>query len=154
MSARFVFRLQRLLALRERRESDAAVALVTARAHLDALHAAQADLESRRAGIREGLLPATGATGTVASYQLRALLLDELEARGLTLACAIAEAESDVAQRHEELNHRHRDRRVLERLRERQHTLAEGEGARVDRVAMDEVAQRHTLRHSRPQRDR
>lgn len=143
-AAHFSFRLERLLAIRERAEAEAALAFAAARARADALRTTAAELQARREALRADLLPAVGATRDVGVAAIRILLLNELDARAATLVCEIATADVEAEERQREMSVRLRERRVLERLRERQLALWKIGEARREREQMDEAAQRRS----------
>ncbi|MHB1298134.1 MAG: flagellar export protein FliJ [Gemmatimonadaceae bacterium] len=143
MSAdRFTFRLGRLLSMRERHEADAAVAFATASGHAAALHDSRAALLAQQVEVRANLLPAEGGTQTVGNSRLRELLLEALDVRATGLAGEIAAADAQTVERRQALSECLRDRRVLEKLRERQQESWRVEAARRERDIMDEAAQR------------
>ena len=129
----FRFRLQRVLDLRERKERDAATALVAAEELAAAARAALA---------RQAAPTEAAETGELSVGALRTLqfLLGRLDERVEEAASAATSAEDVVAQRQDDLRAAYRDRRTLDRLRERaQESWRAGESA-ADRQRMDEIA--------------
>jgi len=139
----FRFRLQRVLDLRERKERDAATALVAAEELAAAARAEQERLEAARAALARQAAPTEAAeTGELSVGALRTLqfLLGRLDERVEEAASAATSAEDVVAQRQDDLRAAYRDRRTLDRLRERaQESWRAGESA-ADRQRMDEIA--------------
>jgi flagellar FliJ protein len=137
----FRFRLQRVLELRERRERDAATALTraqdaaaAARRDAAALAAARAELAAER--------PAASATGGMAVGALHnlAFLLDHMDARVARAGAAVHSAEGAVGAHEQALREAFRDRRTLDRLRERHQDAWRSGAAAADRQHMDEIA--------------
>ncbi len=147
----FRFRLEKVLRYRERREDDEARAM---RRAAEVLQQARA----RRAA-QDRFIAALGAEGearrragaNVAQWRLLAAFLTvQEEKRRVLLARERSAAAALVAQR-ARLLAAHRDREVLERLRERQRLVWEEEERRRERRALDEVAAR--ARWGSPQPD-
>src|SRR5688500_3826195 len=149
----FRFRLQRVLELRERKERDAATALVTAREQLerareeeerlaaarDALAAqALAAQAASHGGASAGEAPSGGAS--VGALRTLHFLLGRLDERVASAASETTTAEHAAAQRHDELRAAFRDRRTLDRLRERHEESWRSAAAAADRNQMDEIA--------------
>ena len=137
----FKFRLQRVLDLRERKERDAATALVSAEEAADGARRERAELELARQELAARRAPQTPAGGlSVGELRNLGFLLERLDERVAVAATAAAAAEAAVAERRGELQLAFRDRRTLDRLRDRhrdQHRSAE---AAADRQLMDEIA--------------
>ena len=137
----FKFRLQRVLDLRERKERDAATALVSAEEAADVARRERAELELARQELAARRVTAT-PTASLSVGELRNLgfLLERLDERVAVAQSAAAAAERAVETRRGELQVAFRDRRTLDRLRERhldEHRSAE---ATADRQLMDEIA--------------
>src|SRR5687767_2150898 len=123
----FRFRLQRVLELRERKERDAATALVTAREQLERAREEEERLAAARdalaaqalshGGASAGEAPSGGAS--VGALRTLHFLLGRLDERVASAASETTTAEHAAAQRHDELRAAFRDRRTLDRLRER-----------------------------------
>lgn len=148
MSAtRFRFPLARLLALRERRERDAAITLAAAREREVRLEASRDKTAERRTHTRDALMPAPGKVGSVADMYNVSFLLEQLDAHAVVTTVALTTAAEEAANCHATLVDRVRERRVLERLRDRQ--LAEWRTAADmrERDAMDAIAQVHYAPH-------
>ena len=135
----FKFRLQRVLDLRARTEREAARALAVAqdvadraRSAADALAAARADLAAEARGARGGA--AVGALRTAG------FLLDRMDERVAAAGAAVSAAEGVVGAREAGLRAAFRDRRTLDRLRERHQDAWRAGAAAADRQLMDEIA--------------
>ncbi len=144
MSDRFRFRLGRLLALREKAQDRAAIALAQS---LDA--AARIDAEKGRAAdvalaARLRQLSDEGDAhrhGEAAALQW---LSECADARVEALAQELDQAQRDAEQRRHDLLLRTKERRVLERLRERQVDAWREATGRRTQQQMDDVALRIT----------
>lgn len=138
----FRFRLERVRALRERREDLARQALAQAltqrsdsQAHLDTL---EAHLERARSEQRSATGPA--ASATAAELQARQAFVEHVEAQRLDGKRELERNDSEVANRDLELGLAARDREMLERLKERHRTEHIRELAHRESVALDEIA--------------
>lgn len=151
MSDRFRFRLNRLLSLRERAQDRAAVALAQA---LDTAARLEAERSDAAAVATTARLHQTSPTGGASRDGERAALqwLGECaDWRVAALTTQQAEAAEDTERRRRELLVRTRERRVLEKLRDRQAERWRDEHARRTQHQMDDVALRITS--DRPQDD-
>lgn len=136
----FRFRLQRVLELREKSEqarartfADASENADTARRHQQAMH----DLHLLQ---RETASAASQGAITAGEMQHFAFLLNQLDARLEHGADGVQEAERLVAEAQTALQSASRDRRVLDRLKERHAERWQEEDQHRDRVDMDEIA--------------
>jgi flagellar export protein FliJ len=146
----FKFRLQRVLDLRARTERDAATALVSAQEAADAARAAQLRLEEARAemaaritnGMAAGETSTGASTGGSSVGALRnfSFLLDRMDERVAGAAQQSSAALHAVTAHEDALRAAYRDRRTLDRLRERHHDAWRAGEAAIDRAAMDEIA--------------
>jgi flagellar biosynthesis chaperone FliJ len=151
----FKFRLQRVLDLRARTERDAATALVGAQEAADAARAAQLRLEEARAemaarittGMAAGEAPDGASTGgastggsSVGALRNFSFLLDRMDERVAGAAQQSSAAQHAVTAHEDALRAAYRDRRTLDRLRERHHDAWRAGEAAIDRAAMDEIA--------------
>jgi len=141
-AARFTFRLARVLALRERKADEAAAAFGASEAKVRQLQSAQEEVLANREAARDELVPRAGTAVRTGDMRAVQLLADQAEARAAWLRAAVAEAEAEAAARRQTLAERVRDRRVLERLRERLGDDWREDADRRARSAMDEVATR------------
>lgn len=135
----FRFRLQRVLELREQavqaRAREVAAATDTAertRRDADALAALR---EAQRHAI-----DAAAAGATVGELQHLAYVVGELDERLAIAADDVRSAEAQVAAAEQALQHAARDRRVLDRLRDRHVERHQDALLQQDRHTMDEVA--------------
>jgi flagellar export protein FliJ len=134
---RFKFSLQRLLTLREKAAHQAAIELAVARVAEEEAHDEQQRLGASRAEARDALMPKPGASRTVSELRHIAYLMEQLDARTEVADESVAEAGRAVHAKQASLGERLRDRRMLDRLRERH--LADWRTAdeRRDRELMD-----------------
>jgi flagellar FliJ protein len=149
----FRFRLQRVLDLRERKERDAATALVAAEEQAEVARAEQESLLAARQVLAHHALAnpaapneltgdAESPTGDVSVGALRTLqfLLGRLDERVEAAASAALSAEHAVTQKQDELRSAFRDRRALDRLRERDLESWKAAESAADRNLMDDIA--------------
>lgn len=137
---RFTFRLQQVLDLRARAEQSAAarVAVAAERAQL-ARDAHEALAAVRAAGARE-IQRAHSHAPTVGQLANLAFVLDRLDSQLDDSMSRVQDAESGVATAQGDLNAAFQARRVIDRLRERQHEEWRVDVAQADRRTMDEIA--------------
>lgn len=147
----FRFPLQRVLELRERQQRDAAAALAVAHDAADAARRAEDAILSARAELASaGLAPAT-AGAPVGTLRTTAFLLDRLDEQMQVAGAASEAAAAAVSDREHALYAAYRDRRALDRLRERHRTAWQTGAVAADRQQMDEIAlSRFTQRAVRP----
>lgn len=136
----FHFRLQQVLEMRSRGEREAAGRLAAARGEAREARDAHAALEEVRAAGSSALLAAGAAPRSVSQLQAAARVLEHLD-RHLVVSAQTAEAaekaaDAQLVQYRDAL----RDRRVLDRLRDRHLEEWTAEAAQADRVEMDEIA--------------
>jgi flagellar FliJ protein len=138
----FRFRLERVRALRERREDLARQALAQAltqrsdsRARLDTL---EAHLQEARDAQRRATGPA--ASATAAELQARQMFVEHVEAQRLDGARELEANDSEVADRDVELGLAARDHEMLERLKERHRAEHIRQFEHRESVALDEIA--------------
>jgi flagellar protein FliJ len=141
----FRFRLQRVLDLRERTERDAASALAMAQEQAELARQEEERLAAARdalAAQANGAMDAAAAQSGASIGALRTLhfLLGRLDERVSAAAEETTTAEHAVAQRQEELRSAFRDRRTLDRLRERHEESHRSAESAADRQRMDEIA--------------
>jgi len=137
---RFKFRLQKVLDLRLWREQESALRLGEARRRYDEAESVLAALEAVRASSRERLMRVHGAGGSVGQLQNLDYVLAHLDARIAEADAARRDAERGVREWMDEYTAALRERRVLERLRDRHLEAARVLEAQVERRAMDDVA--------------
>ena len=138
--SRFKFRLQRLLDLRHRREQDAAGAVAAARSAAEAAAHRAHDLSEQRDATRQELLPVKGQTVRVAELHEIVFLVRALDDRVADANKATDAAERSVQEKLGELSDAMRDRRILDRLKDRQSDEWRVEDARQEREVMDSIA--------------
>lgn len=136
---RFRFRLQRVLDMRQKSEEAAATRLADARREEEQAREAVAQMQSAR---DQGMQAAAPAAGTASIGQLQNLrfLVERLNDEVDQAEREVDEAGRQVGQRLEEFSNAFRDRKVLERLRERALESWKGEEVQADRQAMDNIA--------------
>lgn len=133
----FRFRLQQVLDLREKQERELASQLANA---LGAERDAQATLEDLRAVRIAGAEGAVNRAHSVGELTNLAFILAQMDGQIANASDAVAAAGETVAQMKTALTAAFQDRRVLDRLRERQaesHRTTEGQ---IDQRAMDDIA--------------
>jgi flagellar FliJ protein len=138
----FRFRLERVRALRERREDLARRAVATAIARRadseQHLRAVDADLERARSEQRSATAPAAGVSA--AELQARQAFVEHVEAQRVQGARELAHEEGLLAARAGELGQAAREREMLERLKERQRLEHMREQAQRESNMLDELA--------------
>jgi flagellar FliJ protein len=147
---RFTFRLQRLLELREQREQAVARSLADARRSAEAARAARGALQAVRAANAEQLMSAHSAGRTVGDVRQLGYVLDQLDHRIDAAATTVATAEGVVRHAQGALTDAFRERRVLDRLRERHLDVWRATSVQLDRQLMDDIA---LARFTRPSAD-
>lgn len=135
----FNFRLQRVLDLRAKHEKDAAIRLAEAEERAEAAERARAALEAVRAENAARLAAAHGG-GTVGQLRSLGLVLESLDVRIGHAGTAVEAAEEGVRRSADEMRAAFRDRRVLDRLRERHLESWRAEEVQADRASMDSIA--------------
>jgi flagellar export protein FliJ len=139
---RFVFRLGRLLSLRERHEEEQAVALAAALERCDLLRRERDGIAERRHAARARVLPTAGGAAAAGDGLAMQQFVDLADARIAALGEELAAAEADAAAKRAALAAAMAERRALERLREKQRDDWRVETDRRARTAMDDVALR------------
>ena len=133
----FRFRLQQVLDLREHHERALASQLAQA---MGAEREAQAALEGLRAVRTTSGEAAMGGSHSIGELTNLAFILDRLDGQIANASDAVTAAGQTVAQMKDAVTAAFQDRRVLDRLRDRQaesHRVAEGQ---IDQRAMDDIA--------------
>ena len=136
----FRFRLQRVLDLRARTERDAATALVSAQEAADAARDAQRQLERQRAELAAAQRTPDAVGASVGELRNLGFLLERMDVQVAGAAEAAAAAEGARQEREDALRAAFRDRRTLDRLRERHQDAWRAGEAAQDRALMDEIA--------------
>lgn len=140
---KFSFRLQRVLELREKKEQAAAAQAAAARTQADAAKAAREALETIRAAGRERMHEAHGRMTQLPSVgELRQMgvVLEALDTRVAQASTTHAAAEQTARAAQEQLAAAFRERRVLDRLKEKQQVAWQAEAIRQDLADMDGIA--------------
>jgi flagellar export protein FliJ len=144
----FRFRLERVRAVRERRERLAQQQLATSISRLSSseaeLRSADSDVEHARAEQRD----AAGVSGRVGASELlaRHMFLERVEAERRARALELARSEAEVAEMGERLATAATEHEMLKRLRERRRGEHDLELKRREQATLDEIA---TIRYGR-----
>lgn len=146
----FRFRLQRILELREKSEQARARTLADASEQADAARRHQQAMHELHWLQRETASAASQGAITAGELQHFAFLLDRLDDRLVHGADNVQEAERLLAEAQSALHLASRDRRVLDRLKDRHVERWQVEGQHRDRVDMDEIALTRYSRKRRP----
>ncbi len=136
----FKFRLQRLLDLRTAHERAKSVEMVQAEAVCEATRAMLNGIEAARDAGRTGLLSPTSSDGTVGQLRNIAFVVEQLDRQVESAATAMNAAETAAATVRQDLNTAHVERRVLDRLRDKQAAGWRDAESRADRQTMDNIA--------------
>ena len=135
----FKFRLQRLLDLRELAERQAAIALATARNTEDEARREKDAIAARRAATRAMLLPPAGSQCRVSELRQVSVLLDRLDAGSAQAEYQLSKAANQVHQKQVQLGETVTNRRILGRLKDRQHENWRIAEERSERAVMDDI---------------
>ena len=138
----FRFRLQRVLELREKREQADAVVLAQAEQLAASARAERDELTSMHAGARVRLSAAQRTDATVGHLRHLDYVLSALDQRIEQASTAVTATETVAMEARRALEVAARDRRVLDRLKERRQEENHATEAQHDRVVMDEIALR------------
>ncbi|MBI2406722.1 MAG: flagellar FliJ family protein [Gemmatimonadetes bacterium] len=142
----FRFSLDRLLALRQRAQQDAAVQTARAQALLTEAEGSRDDVAAQCDAARARMQPAVDVEAHVAVLRQAAIVRDSLQQHLEVSQVVVATRSREMHQQLAQLHARTRDTRVLERLRDRQHEAWQVEAARIEQVTMDGIAQARFLR--------
>ena len=145
MSA-FNFSLQRVLELRERREQQSAQELAEARGEADKARQVHADLEATRDAGRARMALANWVGGAVGHVRNLIEVVGRVDAQIVASETECGEAEKQVAESLKVMEESARERKVIDRLRERHWDQWQIEQAGNERKTMDELA---SIRHHR-----
>lgn len=135
----FKFRLQRLLDLRQLAEREAAIALATARNAEEEARREKASIAAQRTATRALLLPPAGSHSRVSELRQVSLLLERLDAGSAQADYKVSKAANQVQQRQVQLSESVTNRRVLDRLKERQRETWRVDDERAERAVMDDI---------------
>lgn len=136
----FKFRLQRVLELREKSEQARARTLREASDSADVVRQQQDAMQALRALQRDSLEAASRGAISAGELQHLTFIIDQLDDRLARATDDVAEAERIVAEAREALNLASRDRRVLDRLKEKHSERWWEDAQQRDRLHMDEIA--------------
>jgi flagellar FliJ protein len=140
MNGQFRFRLERVRALRERREDEAKEALAGAMVQhqrcADALAHAAERLEQARAAQLETVSTPLSATDLIA----RQAYLEKAEKVHQAGRRELYRHELELTRRRDALTEAAKERQALERLKDRRRRDHEKEAARLEGLALDEIA--------------
>jgi flagellar FliJ protein len=136
----FRFRLQRVLELREEHEQAKARELGAAKDAADAARREQATLAAVRDSSQAELHAAHAETPRVGHLHQLGFVLQSLDQRLQSATEAVGAADVVVDAAQGALVEAARDRRVLDRLKERHAEAWRAEEAQKDRLQMDEIA--------------
>lgn len=136
----FKFRLQRILELREQAEQAKARELAAAQAEADRAQEARDILAAMRTDSRSQLASATVSAPRIGHLMQLGTAIDALDVRLEQATDDLRAAEIVVDEAKHRLEAAARDRRVLDRLKERHAEHWRAEEAQQDRLQMDEVA--------------
>lgn len=150
----FKFRLQRILELREQKEKAQARELASAQHTAELAVQTQEMIAAIREDSRQQVQAATESAPRVGHLHQFDSVLNALDARLTDATEAVAAAESTVAAAQQLLADAARERKVLDRLKERHAGAWRVDEAQKDRVSMDEIAlTRFTRQHDVPSGD-
>lgn len=134
----FRFRLQQVLDLREKQERHLATQLAAAigaeREAKDALNGLRAEREAGAEAANDGQSHSVGELANLA------FMMQQLDDRIAGANDVVSAANSSVSQVQEALTAAFKDRRVLDRLRERHEETYRATAEQTDRRAMDDIA--------------
>lgn len=136
----FRFRLQRVLELREEAEQAKSRALVSARDAADEARRAHETLTELHESSRAEIGAAQQGASRVGHLNQLGVVLQSLEVRLESAVEQVQAADSVVAEAQGQLEIAARDRRVLDRLKEKHVEVWRAEEAHKDRLQMDEIA--------------
>ena len=136
----FKFRLQRILDLRAKREQEIATQLAQAQHEAATARAAHAALEAVRSAEIDKLVAAHATEHTVGQLQNLSYVLERLDSAVAEASGKVSAAEAVVQKVQDDLTAAVQERRVLDRLRERQHDAWKAEEVQLDRRVMDSIA--------------
>ncbi len=136
----FKFRLQRILELRQQAEQARARELVSARDDADVAREAQKTIEELHTTSRAQTNAAQQATPRVGHLQQLGIVLQSLDARVAQAGEEVRAADDVVVSAQRVLEDAARDRRILDRLKDRHAEQWTADAAQKDRLGMDEVA--------------
>lgn len=136
----FRFRLQRVLELREKREQAQAIRLTKAEESASVARTQRDELQAMHAASRAQITSAHIADPTVGHLHHLGYIMGALDQRLGHASQNVTNAEGVVSEARVSLEAAARDRRVLDRLKDKHTNAFRTEDSHRDRLAMDEVA--------------
>ncbi len=136
----FTFRLQRILELRAQYEQAKARALASAQDAAETARGTQDALSALRHDSQAQIRATTNAAPRIGHLRQLDLVLASLDARVERAGEVVKAADAQVTVAQDELANAAKDRRVLDRLKDRHAETFRAEFAQKDRLAMDEIA--------------
>lgn len=136
----FKFRLQRILELREQHEKAKARELASAQRVSESAHSAKDEIAALRDDSKTHIEKTASEAPRVGHLQQLGLVLDSLDARVILATEAAKLADADVQKAQGVLEDAVRDRRILDRLKDRHAETYSVETAQQDRVQMSAIA--------------
>lgn len=143
----FNFRLQKVLDVRLWKEQERAGQLSVARREMEEAAQVLEHLSAVRAATRDQISLAHGAGGTVGHLRNLREVLGQLDARIAEAAGRHQAAEANVQASLADYTQALQERRILERLRERQEEASRIAESQAEQKTLDEIA---VTRHARP----
>lgn len=136
----FKFPLQRVLELRNMREQTIATRLAEAKTVAEGARATAETLEATREASRDRMVEASGTDRTVGMLQHMSYLLSHFDVHIAEANQQASAAETRVNSVQQDLTVAFQERRILDRLRERQLDAWRAGEAHLDRTTMDGIA--------------
>ena len=136
----FKFRLQRVLELREKREEAQAIQLAKAEETASTARTQRDELQALRTESRAQITSANASAPTVGHLHHLGFVLNALDHRLVQASQTVSKAEGVVSDARVSLELAARDRRVLDRLKDKHSDVHRAGEAHRDRVQMDEIA--------------
>ncbi|MEO7996852.1 MAG: flagellar export protein FliJ [Gemmatimonadaceae bacterium] len=136
----FNFRLQRVLELREKHEQAKAILLAKAEVSATAARDERDQLLALHSASRAEISSAHESGPTVGHLHHLGFVLNALDHRLVHASQTVSKAEGVVSEARVSLEGAARDRRVLDRLKEKHSDVHRAGEAHRDRVEMDEIA--------------
>ena len=136
----FKFRLQRLLELREKREQAQAIQLAKAEESASVARTERDELQTMHAASRAQITSAHIADPTVGHLHHLGYVMGALDQRLGHASQNVSRAEGVVSEARVSLEAAARDRRELDRVKDKHTGAFRTEESHRDRIAMDEVA--------------
>ncbi|MEO7360179.1 MAG: flagellar export protein FliJ, partial [Gemmatimonadaceae bacterium] len=136
----FKFRLQRVLELRAKSEEAKAIQLARAEESASIARSERDQLQMLRTESRAQITTANSSAPTVGHLHHLGFVLNALDHRLVQASQTVSTAEGVVSEARVSLELAARDRRVLDRLKDKHSDVHRAGEAHRDRVQMDEIA--------------